>query len=253
MPPGPGSGRPTWRHWKRNDFDRLPGEAYLLGFLRLYAGALGLAPDEALRRYRGLVPPRTEPVPVVPLDRPAGSARGKLRPRLAAVAILAVLGLVLALVLSHFIKPLAGAGEDVAATRLGTVAAGVSQPAAVETAPAISGVAPAPNPASALVAVAVPPAAKVALAAAPHSWPLPNGGGVLKVEALAPCRVQIVIDTRSPRDYHLPAGAVLKWPVRDSLTLKMVEPGRLRCWLDGRLLTVLERQGLSLEPSTARD
>jgi hypothetical protein len=83
--------------------------------------------------------------------------------------------------------------------------------------------------------------------------PLPGGGGVLKIEALSPCQVQVVIDARPPHVYSLSAGAVINWLVENGLHLTMVEPGRLRCWLDGRPLTVLDRRGLALQSTGGKD
>lgn len=231
---------------EKERFDQLPGEAYLLGFLRLYAGELGLPPAEALRRYRQLVPQASEPVPAIPLSRTDSSAPVRSRAHLAVALVAIGLGLALALTLSQYF----GAGEK-------TVAAVVSaRPATPETVPS-GHPAPAPSSAPAVAVAPMPPAASTAVPPAAahfsHAWPLPVGGGILRVEALASCRVQVVVDGRPPRDYQLPVGAVLKWPVKKTLILTMVDPGRLRCWLDGKQLAVLEGQGLKLEPSTARN
>lgn len=40
------------RALEENRFDALPGEAYLTGFLRVYAGALGLQPEAVMAQYR---------------------------------------------------------------------------------------------------------------------------------------------------------------------------------------------------------
>ena len=61
------------------DLSQLPGNAYALGFLRSYAGALGLDPEEMLRRFRAEaadVSQRTElsfPAPVPERGLPMGA------------------------------------------------------------------------------------------------------------------------------------------------------------------------------------
>jgi cytoskeletal protein RodZ len=60
---------------------RIPPRAYVVGYLRAYAVAVGLDPDEVVLRFQEAAGPA--------LSRPAG-ARGKIPPRLVTLLALAV-------------------------------------------------------------------------------------------------------------------------------------------------------------------
>ena len=236
------------------NFGLIPGEAYLLGFLRLYATALGLCPSEALERYRGCAPPAAaEPPDLAPAQYPLHAARSSrsLRRPLVAGLVVAACSLALALVLA---RSEVGRGWLAALhlSETGSADAQTQTPQAIPSPEAGSVVAAGPT--------AFPPAVTGAAAAAPAGnseaktvWALPAAGGVLKAEILSPCRLTVAIDSRPPQNYRFLAGAVIKWPVKNSLQLTMVESGRLRCWLDGHPLPVPEGGGLVLKSAGAKD
>jgi cytoskeletal protein RodZ len=81
-------------------FDELPGEVFVRGFLKSYARAVELEPEEILARYTASR--RVAWVPPLPLSSPAKPARG----RRFGVAIAFVLLLILfTLALSIVLKP----------------------------------------------------------------------------------------------------------------------------------------------------
>jgi cytoskeletal protein RodZ len=83
-----------------DQFDDLPGEVFVRGFLKSYARAVGLAPDEVLARHTASR--RAVSVTPLPLTSPTRPARG----RRFGVAIAFVLLLILfTLALSIVLKP----------------------------------------------------------------------------------------------------------------------------------------------------
>jgi cytoskeletal protein RodZ len=81
-------------------FDELPGEVFVRGFLKSYARAVGLAPDDVLARYTASR--RVAWVTPLPITSPTKPARG----RRFGVAIAFVLLLILfTLALSIVLKP----------------------------------------------------------------------------------------------------------------------------------------------------
>jgi cytoskeletal protein RodZ len=81
-------------------FDELPGEVFVRGFLRAYARAIGVAPDEVLARYTASR--RVAWVTPLPIASPVRPARG----RRFGVAIAFVLLLILfTLALSIVLRP----------------------------------------------------------------------------------------------------------------------------------------------------
>ena len=83
-----------------DQFDELPGEVFVRGFLRSYARSLGLLPEEVLARYTASR--RIAWVTPLPLSSPTKPARG----RRFGVAIAFVLLLILfTLALSIVLKP----------------------------------------------------------------------------------------------------------------------------------------------------
>ncbi len=238
------------------NFDLIPGEAYLLGFLRLYAEALGLSPAEAVARYRRLEVPGSPAVEPVPEQVPLSRGRSPKRQRfgmLAAVLSFAAVGLVVAT-----LRP---------AERTESSLANVLRPPP-KAAAAVSQQKPALSPAAAPIGTAAGQAVEVLPAAIAPTPPgsaaqeasgeksvlsLPAGGGVLRVEALTSCRVKVAVDGLPRRDYRLLPGTVVKWPVTSTLRLSMVEPGRLRCWLNDRPPMLLVRQELVLQSPGGND
>jgi cytoskeletal protein RodZ len=83
-----------------DQFDELPGEVFVRGFLKSYARSLGIAPEEVLARYTASR--RVAWVTPLPISSPTKPARG----RRFGVAIAFVLLLILfTLALSIVLKP----------------------------------------------------------------------------------------------------------------------------------------------------
>jgi transcriptional regulator with XRE-family HTH domain len=111
------------RAMEEEDWEVLPGAAYVRGFLHTYAEALGLDADAVVAEYRSEEqPPEEAATPAVP-ETPIRPARGLGRPAvsrrrawtLGAIALAAVLGGILALgLLGDSDEPERGAGKPAA-------------------------------------------------------------------------------------------------------------------------------------------
>lgn len=89
------------QHIEGDDFEKLPGEIFARGFLKCYARALGIAPDEVLAVYsqqnRGVVV--AAPSPIVAIQPPE---RGR---RFGIAIALVILLILFTLALSIVLKP----------------------------------------------------------------------------------------------------------------------------------------------------
>src|ERR1043165_4560883 len=83
-----------------DQFDELPGEVFVRGFLKSYARAVGLPAEDVLARYTASR--RVAWVTPLPLSAPAKSARGR---RLGIVVACFVLFILFTLALSIVLRP----------------------------------------------------------------------------------------------------------------------------------------------------
>jgi cytoskeleton protein RodZ len=218
-----------------NEFDAFDAPVYAKGFLRKYAGFLGIPADEVLAGYEALTARPAQPTLIPTMNvTPA-------RPSLAALPIAPAL-IVAALVLA------AGsywwwAGH--APARVATPAAADGRAAAEREAPAAGNAVPALQPASALPPVEAPPAAAASArvlepAAVPVATPAaPRRGAAgeraLVIHGVRDCWVEV----------YAPSGARLVYDLlAPGETRTAPGPGPWRVFLgyaDGARLTVGDR------------
>jgi cytoskeleton protein RodZ len=231
----------------------LPGPAYAVGFVRSYAGALGLDADEAVRRFRdvtgGAATRNGElvfPEPVPSRGMPAG--------------VLVAAGVVVSIGAYVAWYNWSGSGNRVV-DAVPPVPARLDQAAqdgqrmrdpatgqVVTPAPATQAQA-AGNP-----GVAVPPPAPVAPAAAPPAPPPPVDGPRIVLRARGESWIQIR-DTRANAvltDRVLRGGESLPVPGRDGLVLTTGKAENLDIVLDGQVTAALAgatgvRRGIALD------
>lgn len=243
------------------DIARLPGNAYALGFVRTYAAALGLEPEEMVRRFKSeaaAVSQRIEldfPVPVPERGLPPGAV--------------ALLGLVLAIAVYAGWYRLSGEGrlppETVAAVpeRLAPLAEQALPPVMRPAEPVVVAAAPvAPTPDPAPVVPSISPSSA---AAAPVIMPPP---------AARPAEDQPRIVVRASADAWISVrdkagqsllNRVLKtgetWPVppgKQGLLLTTGNAGGTDLLVDGQPTAGLGgagvvRRDLALDPDTIKD
>lgn len=262
-------------------FEVFPGEVYLSGFLRTYAGLLDLDAKALLERYREqsgagrtqAAEALTTHLASVPVEAvPRRSPLGVILMLVVVISVLAVVGAVL------LFKPLGAPATTATAPAAPTVeppapAAPPEQvPQAVEAGPSVeaadpqnaSGQVPASlqKPGPSVAEPPVEPAAPTPVFHQPreseappaaHEQPLPQikaGGAAMKVEALAPVSIGIIVDSQPLRRYDLPAATVLRWKVRSQVRLTVSDPASLKIWLDQEMLELGNRSELFLQDSS---
>lgn len=211
-------------------FDRLPGPAYVRGFIRLYAAQVALDPDSLVQDYQQLRRPLS----------PAGSPGS---PKLKRVAFTPdgrrrwlVTGILLLLVLA--MAYLTDSDQE------------------PERAPLAAPAPPAPAPApvqgrmSSTVPVLPPaPAAAPALEGdegrtAAVQEPAVAGGGIfLRIRADQECWLNIDIDGEMGRQYSLRAGDVIEWKAARRFSLDIGNAGGIQAEFNGKPLEPLGREG----------
>ncbi|MDY0270501.1 helix-turn-helix domain-containing protein [Trichloromonas sp.] len=219
-------------------FDAFPGEAYLFGFLKSYAEALGLSPEaltEELRAQIGKGSGFSEIPPLVNDPFLIQSSRPRLwlrRSTLSALAVLALAGI------AFFAWRYGPWTPPYAEFRQPSPVEEVVPPVPIPEEPAAL-----PTESSETAApVEEPPAA--AVGTSPES--LPAAGGVLRVETREQVALEIRIDEQPPRQYTLAGGSSISWSAAKSLRLRVDRPDALALWLDEQPLDLRGRSELLL-------
>lgn len=245
---------------EQGGFDRLPGPAYAAGFVRAYAGFLGLEADSMVDRLRR----ETGALAAAPLHSRAPVAEGNA-PRAgvvlmgAAIALLAYAGWYISTARTPDVAHLAAAVDHhpAAEAPAGPVRELTS---AAPAAPSISS----PQPPEAAPAPAVPaaPAAATALAAEPPDGglpPPPDAAARIVLRAKTDSWVE-VRDTESNSlliGRLLRSGEVYAVPDRPGLRLITGNAGGLAVFVDGEAVPSLGkegavRRGVGLDPDALR-
>ncbi|MBR0672591.1 helix-turn-helix domain-containing protein [Neoroseomonas soli] len=233
----------------------LPGAAYAVGFVRSYAAALGLDPDEAVRRFRDVTGGAAArpgelvfPEPVPSRGMPAGA--------LVAVGVVLAIGAYVAWF------NWSGSGNRVVdavppvPARLDSAVRDEQRPRETAGMPAQ----PATTPTQAAAAVAPPAPAPVAAPASPQppAIPMPDGIRVL-IRARGESWIQ-VRDGRANQvliDRVLRTGDTFQVPNRDGVVLTTGKAENLEIVVDGQPAPVLVgatgvRRGISLDVERLR-
>ena len=215
-------------------FEAFPGEAYLSGFLRLYAEALELDTEEMLAVYRRQTAP-PDPIEVAraedpsPPAAPPASRRSRGRLLLVGLCALAVVGSLL--LLQRFSAP------PLAAPTTTAESSPVHLPLPAQAVPVPAKTPPAPvRPAASRTPIAVPTKAPSSSVAARQVIVVPAGGSTLRLTAFARGTVQVAIDRFPPRRYVLSAGTDLRWRVRHRARLQLADHAGVRLWLGAEKL-----------------
>lgn len=214
-------------------FDRLPNSAYAKGFLRSYAGYLGLPADEVVRTYEEALqpPPPAEQGSGAPAGPTVEARRMPTRNRWAIP--LTLLALVIALsFLTREREERPSRGEPVSpATR-----ATVSSLPLLHPVSSASRVKPivAPQQGSSVAAVSgnenQPPST--------HSR-----GIVLKLKVNQDCWLNITIDGTLSQQYELKAGDLIEWKGERVFTLDLGNAGGVEAEFNGKALPPLGAAG----------
>jgi cytoskeleton protein RodZ len=231
-------------------FGDLPGDAYVVGFLRSYAGFLGLDAAEVVACYHHRF---KKPVPRNPEEPATGTGlfHPTLRKRFLLLAGLAAAAIALFFLIHLLFSP--GPDQDSAPAAPGvsetdmSVAAPAREPAVEQPVSPES----LPNDMVAEDAVAGAADESGQQAEVPAAEPLagiPPQGAVLRIEALAAGWLEVTIDDRMVQRYRLEPGAVLSWKVERVLHVETELPHQMKMWLNESPFDPGDRAALHLGP-----
>jgi hypothetical protein len=232
-------------------FDGFPGDAYLQGFLKLFAEALGLDSSVVIDQFRAQtgIPAGGRKL------NSAGYALPIVAPRchrrfsgtISRIIVLGGLAFAAVYLILHYgpfstdskltdSPPLSSGSAEF------SLSAGRVVPLLLVDAQAER---PGPDNSMATTDLAGP-------AEAPGSeYLLPVGGAMLRVEALGAVLVETLIDDHPVKVYALAKDSVLSWRVLNSLELQVDAPELLKVWLGNEPLELQGRSQLSLQAATS--
>uniref|UniRef100_UPI003D8191D5 helix-turn-helix domain-containing protein n=1 Tax=Trichloromonas sp. TaxID=3069249 RepID=UPI003D8191D5 len=224
-------------------FDGFPGDAYLLGFLKLYAETLGLDAASVIDQFRAQtgIPAGGRERRSTVYDPPAAASGRSVFSTILLVVLLGGLTLASVYFLLHY-WPFAKE-PSLEPPQLSAVSTEFSLPAG-----------------NAAPLVVLEEDAEQAMPETPEAVPgpetpvnpqgsdyaIPPGGGLLRVEALGAVNVEALIDDLPLKQYALARNTVLSWRVLKSLQLQVDAPESLKVWLENEPLDLQGRSQLSL-------
>jgi cytoskeleton protein RodZ len=228
-------------------FESLPGEAYQSGFLRNYAGTLGLEPGSVLRQWReqtvkandGRIGESSAVSAVLTVVTPAGRSRRRL-------VLLLLLPLLLVVAIGFYVsvekRNGAEAHEHISAPSAPVLPQSVDL---IVQSPPVGGVLP-------LTARATEASIDVAeKQAEPAALPsIPDGGSVIRLEAMGPLAVEVTVDSRPLQRYVLSTASALEWNVGRRARLVVDNPAAARVWLGDEPLDLAGRSEIVLQAVT---
>ena len=216
----------------------LPGAAYVIGFLRIYARQLGLPVEPLLSSLTGKVEKEDRADLASPGGEPTRSPR-KNRKRGNGSRLLILIGLLLLLsgVAAYIYSSPDTSAPPVAPV---TVATPESPPAVVTVPP--SQLAP---------PMAVPAPVQVQAEVVVTELPvIPAGGAVVRMLPVVAGVMKVSLDNQELREYQLQPEQSLNWKVAGSLACELSAPGLVRVWVDQQEIPVSEYPAFVLKGNT---
>lgn len=225
--------------------DGFPGDAYLFGFLKSYAEALGLPAAELMAELRSRIGAGsgfTEIPPLVADPFLAQPSRPLLPLRRLAVALVAVFLLAGLGFFAWRHGPWHSSDDEIG--QAGPVTENHLPLPAVEESVAPEPVAGSPGVLAAVPADDALPTPPAESAPAPEV--LPAAGGVLRVETRERVALEVWIDDLPPRKYVLAGGSSISWRAEKSLRLRVDRPESIDLWLADQPIDLRGRSELTL-------
>jgi len=235
--------RKTYLHaLEEENLRALPGVAYTVGFLRIYARQLGLPAEPLLSALAGTEADGTRVIlPSIGGDYPQPSRKSSRKGKGGRLLILIlVLLLAAAAAIYIFMKPEA----PVVPTPQVTTALPESAPTSAEVKPQPQATSPVPvqQPVPEPPAVPEQPAVPVA-----ELTVLPPGGAVVRMLPGSAGVMKVSLDNQEVREYQLQPEQSLNWKVAESLACELSAPGLVRVWVDQQEVAVAEYSAFILK------
>jgi cytoskeletal protein RodZ len=221
---------------EEENLQMLPGAAYSVGFLRIYARQLGLPIEPLLAALAGNET-LTEQAPRQAHggDLPSGTRKGSNKRKTGKLLLLLFLLLLAAAGYLYYRK-----------------APKLLRPAPVLSPEVSSPARPAQKPVAELpVAVqptAIPATAQNQPAIVPTELPvIPAAGAIVRMLPLAAGTMKVSLDNQEVREYQLQPDQSLNWKVSTSLAVELSAPGLARVWVDQQEIAVTEQAAFILK------
>jgi len=202
-------------------FDKLPSPAYVKGFLRIYAGYLGLSGDVVVAMFDQANSPRA-PRPSVPTNKEKPVPRESAgKGRWLVPSLLMALVLIMAYFLEEKTPKKASVPPAPAKTNVATVPVPVQPVRTSATVPAAHPLSvPEQSPAESL----------------PHTSDLTAKGIVLRLKVNQDSWLNITIDGTISQQYDLKAGDIIEWKGERFFTLDLGNAGGIEGEFNGKPL-----------------
>jgi len=252
---------------ENNRFSELPGQAYVTGFIRVYAHYLGLKSSPLLVLLNDLPgsenkPAKTKPETASKPDLGAKhSADGDWRKFFLVFILVLLLGC-----LVYFLTAIFSGEEQVnesaikATETRETPSVSGKQQAGPEKSPAVpekpqtsaTGQAQADKSADQMPALASAPPVAVAVQQKQDQRDLPAipyDGASLRMLALAEGSLIIGVDERKTQQYKLYDGLDLTWKIKQKVNVEFAASDVARFWLNGQEIDIAGYQSFTLQPA----
>lgn len=225
-------------------YEALPGLAYQKGFLRNYAGVLGLEADRVLQQWRNETISTDDGRRSEPSVAHLSSNEAKTLPRLPLRAIFLALLVIVPAILSYvFLDRLREVAVPGTALFVQETKQSMDEPA--PSVPVDSTQAP--------VEIAVDTEPEGARTAADSTIlpAIPAEGGRVRLEALGPLTLDVEVDNRPLRRYVLNTASALQWDVARSVRLAIDNPTAVKIWFGEVPLDLAGRSEILLQAATS--
>lgn len=254
-----------------NQFEKLPGQVYVIGFVRVYATYLGLDSDPLLAQLEDVVAkPKTPSLKAVPVSKsPARRVKRSTLGEGWGFFSFGFLGMLLLGGALYFlpellqdqeqepvvvaVNPIASEAEPAPVNGTATEEASAVETTAA-TAEELAGRSAAEIVAAgeeeALLSDPAVPGGAVVNEDPVESTPLPSipeQGASLRMLALAKSSLIIYVDDRKAHEYKLHDGLDLTWKVSRKARVELAEPGVARFWLGGQEIDLVDRKTFQLQ------
>jgi len=239
---------------ENNRFSELPGQAYVTGFIRIYARYLGLKSNPLLALLNDLQSVATTPEETIQTARPlpdlrAGSSSGgDWRKFFLIFILILVLGCLL------YFMPVMFSGDEQTnhSTAKITESVGSRVEPGKSQAEIAESQAEAEEPQANAAAQAPVPPRVVAKQQSPDNRALPvipYNGASLRMLALADSSLIIKVDGREADQYKLYDGLDLTWQIKQKVNVEFDASDVARFWLNGQEIDITGYESFELNPA----
>jgi cytoskeleton protein RodZ len=222
---------------EEENLQMLPGAAYTVGFLRIYARQLGLPVEPLLAALAGDGTLEDHAARhALGGDLPRGARKAKGKRKTGKVLLLVLILLLLAVAGYLYYRQSAQLPRPMP----------VSPPESL--APARPVQKPAVEPLVATPPVATPVAGQNQPAVVPVELPvIPAAGAIVRMLPLGVGTMKVSLDNQEAREYQLQPDQSLNWKVSTNLAVELSAPGLARVWVDQQEIAISEQVAFILK------